>query len=66
MPMTVYGLSPWGKRALRYADEARNQIEFGIDAIASLDAAKQCLRIEAGEAPEDPELMQNEDEGAGQ
>jgi hypothetical protein len=44
-------MDTWGVRARQLLEQARAEVEGGIDAIPTVEAALAVLRIEAGEAP---------------
>jgi hypothetical protein len=58
MPLEHYVQSRHGSSALIYIEQARRYIQTGVDAIPALEAALACLRIEAGEQPPDPDLIE--------
>ena len=59
MPLEHYVQSRHGNSALIYIEQARRHVQSGVDAIPALEAALACLRIEAGEQPADPALIEH-------
>lgn len=66
MSMQVYdhAKSVWSVAAERHLRQALSDVISGADAIRATTAALDCLRIEAGELPEDDELLEPEDSAA--
>ncbi len=57
-----YTPGPYAQAAERWLTKALSQVRDGLDALPAISAAEAALRIEAGEIPADPELLEPPDD----